>query len=117
MTSQNPADVLRRHNTWSEAAIRSRGNDCRAIEKEAAMSDEPESTTGKPMRKLRPCKPLIEDGPFKISASVLKKLELRPFASSIPKGVSGVELVEFYRRERMRFYAYCFQLDREAPIQ
>jgi len=78
------------------------------------MTEEPECSPGQPIWKLKPCKPWLEDGPFKITEETIKQLAAKPLIPQQTEGITGVELVELHQIERRRFYQYCLQLEREA---
>ena len=81
------------------------------------MTEESKRLPGKPVWKLKPCKPWLEDGPFKITEEAMKQLAAKPLIPAPSEGISGVELVELHQIERTRFYQYCLQLEREAKDQ
>ena len=81
------------------------------------MTDEPERLPGKPIWKLKPCKPWLEDGPFKITEEAIKLLAAKPFVPAPREGRAGVDLVELHQLERRKFFQYCLQLEREAKDQ
>ena len=81
------------------------------------MLGEPERKPDRQLRKLKPCQPLLEDGPFKISGGTLKLLVARPFVPKKIEGLAGAELEEWHELERRRFYEHCFRLEREAKTE